>query len=144
MNVSLQRVLRWIALHVLFFKPTLGFFVAGSPTPITVSTKLSLFTTLGLKSESFVHFSFALRAVRFSTFRRACHHSKIPQLHPTNLQFPGQPLQQCSNGTDSTSNAVACPVVQVHSCKLPFGYHHLHVHRFVSHTPQHFRSIVED
>ena len=29
-------------------------------------------------------------------------------------------------------------------CKLPFGYHHLRVHRFVSRTPQHFCSIVEN
>ena len=30
-----------------------------------------------------------------------------------------------------------------HSCRLPFGYHHLRIHRFVSRTPQHFCSIVE-
>ena len=66
---------------ILLFKPTLGFFVPDSPTPIAVSTKLSLFTTLGLESESFVHFSFALCAtalskverhsIRFSTFHKA-------------------------------------------------------------------------
>ena len=47
-------------------------------------------------------------------------------------------LQPCSDGTDSTSNAVACLVAQFCSCKLPFGSHHLRVHRFVSRTPQHF------
>ena len=31
----------------------------------------------------------------------------------------------------------------IFSCKLPFGYHHLRVQRFVSRAPQHFCSIVE-
>ena len=68
--------------------------------------------------------------IMFSTFlfaHRAC----------SNLQFPGQPLQLYSNGLDSTSNAVECPVVQCCSCKLPFGSHHLRVHRFVSRTLLH-------
>ena len=111
-------------------------------------------------------FSFAIRAtlskivwhsIRFSNFHRAftnwsdesiqldpCRHAKTPRLHPSNLQFPGQPLQLCSNGTDSASNAVACPVEQFCSCKLPFEFHHLRVHLFGSRTPQHFCSIVED
>ena len=73
-----------------------------------------------------------------------CHHAKTPRLHPSNLRFPGQLLQPCSDGTDSTSNAVACLVVQFCSCKLPFGAHYLRVHRFVLRTPQHSCSIVED
>ena len=164
-NVSLQRVLRWIALHVLLFKPTLGFLMADSPTPITVSTKLSLFTTLGLKSESFVHFSSALRAstlskivwhsIRFSTFRRAFTNSsnesslvlvitrKLLGCIPVIFNFLVNLFSRAQT-VDSTSNAVACLVVQFCSCKLPFGYRHLRVHRFVSRTPQHFCSTVED
>ena len=135
-------------------KPTLGFFVPDSPTPITVSTKHSLFTALGLKSESFMPFSFSFRATTlskvvwhstgFPTIHWAFNWSdessltliitKAPRLHPSNLQFPGQPLQPCLNGTDSTSNAVAL----LCSCKLPFGSNHLRVHRFVSGTPRHF------
>ena len=114
--------------------------------------------------ESFVHFFFAPRAttlskvvwhsIRFSPFAGPLPTGAMnpawflssrenSRLHPSNLQFPGKPLQPCSDGTDSTSNAVACLVSQFCSCKLLFGYHHLRVHWFVSRTPQHFCSIVE-
>ena len=69
---------------------------------------------------------------------------KTTRLRPSIFQFPWQPLQPCSDGTDSTSNAVACQLVHFCPCKLPLGYHHLRVHRFVSRTDQHFCSIVED
>ena len=36
----------------LVYQPTLGFFVPDSPTPIAVSSKLSLFATLRFKSET--------------------------------------------------------------------------------------------
>ena len=71
----MQRALRWIVLHVLLFKPTLSFFVADSPT------QNCSIHPLGLKSDSLMHFSFALHAttlskvvwhsIRFSTFRKA-------------------------------------------------------------------------
>ena len=87
-----------------------------------------------------MHFSFALRAttlsnvvwhsIRFSIFRRASTkwsdessltpHRHANRLHPSDLQFPGQPLQPCSDGTDSTSDAATCLVVRFCKYKVPF------------------------
>ena len=111
--------------------------VATSPTPIAVSSKTSLLTTLGLESRSFVCFTLLL-AFFHHVFRASLvsqglfqlelriqlnlsHHVKIPQLRPNNiLLFPGRHPLPCSNGFDSTSNAVACHVVRCCSCGLPF------------------------
>ena len=118
----LQRVLRWIALHVLLFKPTLGFFVPDSPTTIAESTKLSLFTTLGLKSESFTHFSFAPCATTLSKVGTPLSFPPFTGPLPTGAMNPAWFLssrETYSDGTDSTSNVVECLVVQFYSCKLP-------------------------
>ena len=125
-----------------------------SPTPITVSTKLSLFSTLGLKSESLYAF-FRCPSCQYSFQRRMALHKVFHlSLGLTNWSDESsltrnitrkllgcipvifKPLQPCSNGTDSTSNAVACLVVQCCSCKLPFRSHHLRVQLFVSRTPR--------
>ena len=47
--------------------------MADPPTPTTESTKLSLFTTVQLKSEYFVHFSFAFRAATLLQSFKALH-----------------------------------------------------------------------
>ena len=109
-NVSLQPVLWWIALCAHLSEPTLRFFVANSPTPSAVSSNTSLFTTLGLESESFVCILplFLLFPPCFPPFLflRAFsqlelwiqldpfHHAKTPQLRPINLQFPGRHPQR--------------------------------------------------
>ena len=99
--------------------------LANSPTSIVVSSKTSLLTTLGLKSESFAHYSFSFTlSTMFSAYLfshaftnwsdessfEPFHHVKTPPLHPSNLQFPGQPFQPWLNVLDSTSNVVSCPV----------------------------------
>ena len=74
-----ERVLRWIALHVLLFKPPLGCPIRQHQLQYPPNFRSS--PRSGLKSGSLVHFSLALRAttlskvvwhsIRFSTFRRA-------------------------------------------------------------------------
>ena len=148
---------------MLLFKPSLGLCVPDSPTPIAVSTKLSLFTTLGLISESFVNFSFHLWChypfqscmalhevfppftVRLPTgamnpawFLSSRENSSVASQY---LQFPGQPLQPYSDGTDSTSNVSHVLWCNFFHVNCPSGYHHLHVHRFVSRTLQHFSTV---
>ena len=124
------------------------------------------FTTLGLKSESFVHFSFTLNAttlskivwhsIRFSTFRRAftnwSNESSLTLVItqtfvgciPVIFNFLGNLFSRAQTGLiqhQKLSHGLWC---NFYSCQLPFRYHHVRVHRFVSRTPQHFCSIVED
>ena len=159
-NVFVQSVLWWIALCVLLFVPTLRFLVANSPTTIAVSSKTSLLTMLGLESASFVHLTFVPAfSIMFSAlvlflraFPNRSHESsltlvitrKLLGCIPVIFNFLGNLFSRAQTGLDSTSNAVECPVVQFCSCKLPFEFLHSRVHRFLSRSPQHYCSIVED
>ena len=102
LSLTCLTVLRWIALHVRLFKPhqlqyTPNFRCSPRLAVIRVLCEFSLCPSSHYPFQSCVahhqvcHPSPGLYQLEQWIQLGSCHHAKTPRLHPTNLQFPGQP-----------------------------------------------------